>query len=381
MLRVTGLKKRYGDSEGSPLAVDDVTFEVASGEFFTLLGPSGCGKTTTLRCIAGLEIPDVGTIRIGEDTVFSGTHRRSVPVHRRDIAMVFQSYAIWPHMTVEQNVAFPLEATRVPRKEFGNRVREALRMVGLEELADRPVTLLSGGQQQRVAFARAVVKGSKLLLLDEPLSNLDAKLRVQMRTELRELQRRLGTTTIYVTHDQEEALSLSDRIAVMSGGRIVEIGAPLELYMTPQQVFTARFIGQADLWDGEIVERQAEGTTVRTPLGPIVASVCPTKLTGRVHLLVRPEHVRVLAADDRDRLDVNVLRGTVRSVAFSGKLLDYLVDVNGHKLRVQTLASEPCEVGDAIDLHLPPERCVILAPENSTAQGQPVKRSDKEVPA
>ncbi len=367
MLRVSGLKKNYGDPETSPLAVDDVTFEVAPCEFFTLLGPSGCGKTTTLRCVAGLERPNAGTIQVGDVTVFSSAQRHSIPVYRRDIAMVFQSYAIWPHMTVEQNVAFPLEAARVPRKEIGDRVMEALRMVGLEEFADRPATLLSGGQQQRVAFARAVVKGSELLLLDEPLSNLDAKLRVQMRAELRELQRRIGATTIYVTHDQEEALSLSDRIAVMRDGRIVEVGTPLDLYMTPRQVFTAQFIGQVELWEGELVERRSEGAVVQTPLGVIVAGVCPTELSGRVYLLVRPEHVRVLAVDGRHRPPSNVLKGRIKSATFTGKLLDYLIDVNGCELQVQDLAGKPRKVGEVVDLHLPPERCVVLAPEDPNA--------------
>lgn len=366
MLRVIGIRKGYSGTETSSLAVNNVTFDVSPGEFFTLLGPSGCGKTTTLRCIAGLETPDSGIIQIGQQTVFSDVQRRNVPVYRRDIAMVFQSYAIWPHMTVRQNVSFPLEVAGTGKRDSDRRVEDALRMVGLEKFADRPATLLSGGQQQRVAFARAVVKEAELLLLDEPLSNLDAKLRVQMRAELRGLQRRLGTTTIYVTHDQDEALSLSDRIAVMRDGKIVEIGTPFELYMRPHHVFTARFIGQANVWEGEIVSRESEGARIRTPFGLVLSRVCPPELSGRVNLLIRPEHVRILGTRDDRRPAFNFLTGTVKSVTFTGKLLDYIIDVAGHELQVQDLASEPRRVGEIVDFQLPPERCIVLAPESSS---------------
>src|SRR5687767_9366409 len=239
MLQVTELRKTFHTDRGGVRAVEDISFTVEEGRFFTLLGPSGCGKTTTLRCLAGLERPESGTIRL-DDRVLSGD-ARFVPTHARDIGMVFQSYAIWPHMSVFDNVAFPLEVAepRPGKPEIARAVAEALALVGLEGLEDRPAPQLSGGQQQRLALARALVRKPKLLLLDEPLSNLDAKLRERMRIELRQLQRRLGITTIYVTHDQGEALFLSHRIAVMHAGKIVQEGAPRDLYREPASGFVA----------------------------------------------------------------------------------------------------------------------------------------------
>ena len=229
MLQVTTLRKTFLTDRGDVRAVEDISFDVEDGRFFTLLGPSGCGKTTTLRCVAGLERPESGTIRLDDHTLSGSGH--FVPTHARDIGMVFQSYAIWPHLSVFENVAFPLRVSeRAPsRAETRRLVEEALALVGLEGLEDRPAPQLSGGQQQRLALARALVRRPKLLLLDEPLSNLDAKLRERMRIELRQLQRRLGITTVYVTHDQGEALFLSHRIAVMQAGKIVQEGAPRDL--------------------------------------------------------------------------------------------------------------------------------------------------------
>ena len=247
MLTVSRLVKRYDTRRADAFAVRAVSFDVAPGEFFTLLGPSGCGKTTTLRSIAGLETPDSGEIAIDGVSVFSSANRTVVPVAKRDIAMVFQSYAIWPHMTVRENVAFPLEAMGVNGAEAKRRIESALSIVGLTAFADRPAPMLSGGQQQRVALARAIVKQAKVLLLDEPLSNLDAKLREQMRVELRDLQRRIGTTAIYVTHDQDEALSLSDRIAVMKDGAIVEQGEAEALFAAPKEPYTQALLAAAQV--------------------------------------------------------------------------------------------------------------------------------------
>ncbi len=265
MLRVTGLTKVYAGSGAG--GVRGVGFAVEAGEFFTILGPSGCGKTTTLRCIAGLEEPSAGDIEIGGRLAYSQARGIGVPTAKRDIGMVFQSYAIWPHMTVGENVAFPLEAQRVPAAEIRRRVDDALALVGLDGLAARPAPLLSGGQQQRVALARAIIKGASLLLLDEPLSNLDAHLREQMRRELRDLQRRIGITTIYVTHDQEEALSLSDRIAIMQDGAIAELDTPGRLYFAPRTAFTAQFIGHAEVWPCRAVARSEGAMVVESPLG------------------------------------------------------------------------------------------------------------------
>src|SRR5580700_8201022 len=234
MLSVHGLTKIYGDqSDTRAGGVRDFSFELPAGTFFTLLGPSGCGKTTTLRCIAGLERPDLGQIRVGDVTLFDSRSGTSVPLNQRGIGMVFQSYAIWPHMTVFENVAFPLRVAkdrRYGREEIRTLVEDALGTVGLGGYSDRPATRLSGGQQQRVALARAIVHKPRLLLLDEPLSNLDASLREEMRAELRRLQQQIGITAIYVTHDQAEALAMSDLVAVMDHGRIVQFGEPRAIY-------------------------------------------------------------------------------------------------------------------------------------------------------
>jgi iron(III) transport system ATP-binding protein len=246
MLTVKGLCTEYAgdgkDRQSRVRAADDVTFDVPEGTFFTLLGPSGCGKTTTLRSIAGLERPVSGEIRIGEAVVFSGERRVFVPPNRRNIGMVFQSYAIWPHMNVFENAAFPLKvgSARLSKAAIDERVNRVLAAVGLADFAGREATRLSGGQQQRLALARALVMEPKLLLLDEPLSNLDAKLRQRMRFELKRLQRELGVTTVYVTHDQNEALALSRQIAVMNAGRIVQVGTPREIYESPRPRSGAR---------------------------------------------------------------------------------------------------------------------------------------------
>jgi iron(III) transport system ATP-binding protein len=355
MLKVSGLFKRYDTARADAFSVRDVSFEVAQGEFFTLLGPSGCGKTTTLRSIAGLETPDSGEIAIDGVPVFSSSRRLAVPVAKRDIAMVFQSYAIWPHMTVRENVAFPLDAAGIGGAEATTRVGEALAMVGLADFAERPAPMLSGGQQQRVALARAIVKRAKVLLLDEPLSNLDAKLREQMRVELRELQRTIGTTAIYVTHDQDEALSLSDRIAVMKDGEIVELDTPQALYLRPRTEFAARFVGQADLFDCTIAGRDGETTLLDTKLGRLRSASAPPPAV-KHSLLVRPEHVEF-----HDGGGVNTLAGTIERVVFSGRMVEYLVRVGDVALPVHTTSRFLKSQGERVTIRLPPERCVIVA--------------------
>lgn len=358
MLRIRSLMKRYDSTtkSRSPLAIDDVSLDVMPGEFFTLLGPSGCGKTTTLRSVAGLETPTAGTITIDGTEVFADG--KSMPVHKRDIAMVFQSYAIWPHMTVGKNVSFPLEQVTMSKREMRERVDAALEMVDLLHLADRPATALSGGQQQRVAFARAMVRRSKLVLLDEPLSNLDAALRVQMRAELRDIQRTLGTTTVYVTHDQDEALALSDRIAVMRGGKVLEVGSPEDLYVRPKHEFTAGFIGQAQLWP---VERTDHEGVVDSPFGRL--TVDTQGLTGPVKLLVRPEHIVVSNATEPAVSAENSFEGRVLDSVFSGKLTDLDVETPAGSMRVQELSGSARRPGDRVRLIMPPERCVAVAAE------------------
>jgi len=365
MLRVESLTKLYGGGAGAG-GVRGISFAVNAGEFFTLLGPSGCGKTTTLRCIAGLEEPSGGEIEIGGQLVYSHARDVLVPTAKRDIGMVFQSYAIWPHMTVAENVAFPLEAQRVPTAEIRRRVGDALQMVGLDGMAGRPAPLLSGGQQQRVALARAIVKGAAVLLLDEPLSNLDAHLREQMRRELRELQRRIGITTIYVTHDQEEALSLSDRIAVMQHGAIAELDTPARLYYAPRTAFTAQFIGHAEVWPCRAVARGDGTIMVDSPLGQIASRCFPDTLEADTALAVRPEHIEIGIAAPGEA--VNVIAGVVERENFSGRLIEYVVRVAGTTVRAQCTSATRWNVGAQVTLRLPPERCVIV---NGAPRGTP----------
>jgi iron(III) transport system ATP-binding protein len=356
MLRIEGLTKLYSTAGAG--GVRDVSFRVEPGEFFTILGPSGCGKTTTLRCIAGLEEPSAGEIAIGGRVVCAPARGILVPTARRDIAMVFQSYAIWPHMTVGENVAFPLEVQRLPAAEIARRVEDVLAMVGLDGLASRPAPLLSGGQQQRVALARAVVKGAALLLLDEPLSNLDAHLREQMRRELRELQHRIGITTIYVTHDQEEALSLSDRIAVMQGGTVAELDTPAQLYFAPRTAFTAQFIGHAEVWPCRTVSRTADAVIVESRLGRLRSQCFPERLAAQTSLAVRPEHIEICDAARTD--ETNMIAGTIERETFSGKLIEYVVRIADMTVRAQCTSAKRWPVGAAIMLRLPPERCVLV---------------------
>ncbi|MGH7831483.1 MAG: ABC transporter ATP-binding protein, partial [Candidatus Binatia bacterium] len=254
MVQIELLEKYFGEDKERVHVLKGISLHIPEGSLYTFLGPSGCGKTTTLRCVAGLERPETGKISINGVPVFSSDDRIYVPTNQRPIGMVFQSYAIWPHMTVFENVAYPLTIHRRPKSEIRKRVEDVLKVVGLHGLEDRPAPKLSGGQQQRVAFARALVNEPKVLLLDEPLSNLDAKLREQMRFEIKALQRRVNITTIYVTHDQSEALAISDQIAVMHGGKLIEVGSPHELYSRPKRKFTATFLGLTNLIEGRVLD-------------------------------------------------------------------------------------------------------------------------------
>ena len=338
-------------------SVHGVSLGIESGEFLTLLGPSGCGKTTTLRSVAGLETPTAGSITIGKSRVFDVATRLNVPTHTRDIAMVFQSYAIWPHMTVGQNVAFPLEVMKLPREEMRQRVAEALDMVGLGAFADRSATRLSGGQQQRVAIARALVRRATVMLLDEPLSNLDAKLREQMRLELRELLKRVGMTAIYVTHDQEEALMLSDRIALMNAGRLVEMGTPRSLYLKPTTVFGATFLGAAEI----IPVNRVVGNTVATEIGVLQLDEPVAQVA---HVAIRPEAICVRRRDDSQGEAPNRFDGTLQSVVFSGRQQQLVVQLaTGRKLNALVEATRPFEAGDAVRVELPPARLMPLQEE------------------
>jgi iron(III) transport system ATP-binding protein len=360
-VRIDGIVKRFGDA----VALSGVSLELPPGELFTLLGPSGCGKTTLLRIVAGLLLQDAGSV------AFDGVAVDSVPPYRRNIGVVFQSYAIFPHLTVRQNIAYGLRARRMSVAQAETRVVEAARMVQMEPLLDRMPAALSGGQQQRVVLARALVIEPRLLLMDEPLSNLDARLRVEMRTVIRRLQRALGITTLYVTHDQDEALAISDTIAVMDRGEVLQTGPPWTLYRAPRNRFVAEFLGGMNVLAGRLTGRSAiEGVAVvETAFGARWAVVVDGEggAPGPVWLGVRPESLRVEAppsAPDR----WNPVAGTVIDVAYLGAVARYQVEVapgvslavEVHDPDFQTLR----RVGEGVRLWCDPAKVRILAPDS-----------------
>ena len=312
------LTKFFGDVR----AVDDISLVIEPGELFFLLGPSGCGKTTLLRCIAGFYEPEKGTIKIGEKDV------TKLPPHERDTGMVFQSYALWPHMTVSENVAFGLEMRDVPADERKQRVADALEMVRMSDRAQYKPNQLSGGQQQRVALARALVIHPQCLLLDEPLSNLDAKLRLEMRTEIRRICKEAGLTAIYVTHDQKEALSIADRMAVLEGGVIQQLGTPRDVYERPKNSFVANFIGETNFIDGELLEKSEDSFRVKTAIGELLGS---TKLGDeiskgdKVKVSLRPEVIRLNRPPEGAK---NLFAGEVGNTIYLGELAQHKVKMN-----------------------------------------------------
>jgi spermidine/putrescine ABC transporter ATP-binding subunit len=352
MIELRGVTKRYGDV----IANDNVTLEIRRGELMTLLGPSGCGKTTALRCITGHNTPDEGEVWI------DGRDVTNVPTHKRELGMVFQNFALFPHMTVFDNVGFPLMIRRMDKSERGERVMEALRLIRMEQYAKHYPRQVSGGQQQRVGLARALVYRPKVLLLDEPLSNLDAKLREEMRFEIRELIDRLGITAVYVTHDQAEALALSDRVAVMNAGHIEQVGTPDEIYDYPQSRFVADFIGLSDFIEGTVssVDRGAEmaiikahGLEIRIPAQPAIS---PGQ---RVLLFLRPNDVELLPASGRDGM--NVFPGAVDKMTYLGDRNDYRIVVSeGMHLRVQTDGKVRFREGEPVSVRLPVDHCRVI---------------------
>jgi len=363
MLKVVNLKKTYTSEAGKVGAVEGVDFEVQAGEVFALLGPSGCGKTTTLRCIAGLETPDSGQIWIGDRPIYDDRTKLIVPVYRRGVGMVFQSYAIWPHMTVFDNVAFPLvrgAAARVSRSEVKERVNNALRLVQMDGFGDRPAPLLSGGQQQRVALARALVYEPKVLLLDEPLSNLDAKLRQGMRLELRELVTRLHVTTIFVTHDQEEALVLADRIAVMQNGLLKQIGSARDVYLRPTNGFVAQFVGDANVFSGQVEKIPSNGGmgVVQSPIGPLSCWLPKSMgVNEKVTIMFRPESPVLHDKTHRDA--PNVFPGSVKRVVFVGSRLHCDIEIGSVLIHGEMPSWFEISTGQEINVELPPARLQI----------------------
>ncbi|GAA1501816.1 ABC transporter ATP-binding protein [Nocardioides humi] len=360
---------RLGLDYGDNTVLKDISFHVAEGEFVTLLGPSGCGKTTTLMSIAGLAAPTRGSITCGEVTLFDGARRINRPPERRDCGVVFQSYAIWPHMSVADNVAYPLRLRRRPKAEIAAAVAETLALVGMGDLAERYPHELSGGQQQRVAMARAVVYSPRVLLLDEPLSNLDAKLREQARVWLKDIQARLGLTTIFVTHDQDEALAMSDRIVVMKDGAIEQIGAPEEVYREPSSPFVASFLGSSNLIAGTVVGSSGGRTDVRIGQdGAVLALDAPVGAAVRdVQLMVRPEDVE-LSEQARDRASIPV---RIESRMFLGSHYRYGVSHAGTSFFVD---SRDAVAGPTAHAHIPSGAARVFdATSPTTPNQEPVR--------
>jgi iron(III) transport system ATP-binding protein len=326
------LSKRFGNV----IAIDEINLKIRGGSFTTLLGPSGCGKTTTLRCIAGLEKPDKGEIIVGDTVFFSSYQKINIPPNKRNIGMVFQSYAVWPHMTVYDNVAFPLRVRKLKSHEIRDKVRRILEIVKLEELENRLASELSGGQQQRVALARALVYEPGILLLDEPLSNLDATLRDQMRVELKEIQRKIGITTLFVTHDQVEALSLSDVVALMKDGKVVALDNPRDLYERPRHPFAASFLGKVNFLNSRIIEFDEEQKhyILDTPLGPVKCNyVRRFKEGDRIIIAIKAEKINLFTNPVSGE---NVFKGKLVDILYMGMLMELIVDVNSQLLRIVT---------------------------------------------
>ena len=356
-IEIKNLLKRYK----KVVAVNHIQLEVKQGEMLTLLGPSGCGKTTTLRCIAGLETPEEGDIVIdGKPMLSEGFIHSS----RRGIGMVFQNYAVWPHMRVFNNVAYGLKLQKISRKIVQEKTQEALELVGLKGKGDRYPSQLSGGEQQRVALARALVRNPKVLLLDEPLSNLDAKLREKMRFEIKSLVKRMGITSVYVTHDQAEAMVISDRIAVMDSGNIVQIGTAQEIYKKPANKFVADFIGTMNFMSGEIVQspQDTDAVCVRTEFSEKVlcttGGVTAATPGKEVYVSIRPEDVEVFAEPPQDR--ENLFKGVIAHKAYLGNFLYFFVDVNGTRIQAQVPHSLPQDEGQEVHLYLDPQKCMVL---------------------
>ncbi|MEU9843640.1 ABC transporter ATP-binding protein [Actinomadura sp. NPDC048032] len=352
---IQGLTKHYG----GPHVVADLDLEIADGEFLTLLGPSGCGKTTILRCIAGLERPDGGEIRFDGDLVACG-RGRFVPPERRDLGMVFQSYALWPHMTVRGNVGYPLRMRRTPKTERDGRITAALDQVGLAQLADRPVGALSGGQQQRVALARALVARPGILLFDEPLSNLDARLRAAMREQIQALRRTLATTSVYVTHDQVEALTLSDRIVVLNDGVIQQVGTPEKIYAEPANAFVADFVGFENLLPATIVAVNDDGVVAAVEgladcLTARTAGQDPFTVGDQAVLAVRAASVSVSTAGEG-------VTAEVATAAFLGDQIEYSLRAGPRTIRSRAAAPAVAHPGDTVAVAFPVDGLLALHP-------------------
>jgi iron(III) transport system ATP-binding protein len=367
-IHIENLSKYFAPA--APPAVDNVSLTIPTGSLFFLLGPSGCGKTTLLRMIAGFTFPSSGRIRFDQQDM------SMVPPHLRDTGMVFQSYALWPHMTVADNIAFGLDVRKLKNPERKNRIAQALALVQMEQYADRKPNQLSGGQQQRVALARALAIRPKCLLLDEPLSNLDAKLRLDMRSEIRRIVKQSGITTIYVTHDQKEALSMADTIAVMRAGKLEQFGAPADLYRHPATRFVANFIGESNFLGGTIESVNGSGVRVNTPAGPILAAPSRAKVFSvgqKVSVAFRPEAVAIVDAKNGSAnsqpagADVNRLSGTRVSATYLGEMAEHLIAIPGAADPIKAYQINPggipSHAGDAVTVVIPAEHVIVVEDE------------------
>ena len=357
-IRIQGVSKHYF-SEGKTIkALDNVDLTIPAKQIFTLLGPSGCGKTTLLRCIVGLETPDSGEIRIGDEVVWSKEKNISVPTEKRALAMVFQTYAIWPHMNVFDNVAYPLQVRKLPGEVIRRMVEKTLRFVRLEGFEKRPATKLSGGQQQRVALARALVAEPKVILFDEPLSNLDAKLREETRKELRTFLGELKITAVYVTHDRIEALVLSDTIAIMRAGQISEVGSPKKIYFDADTRFVADFIGRAHLVKATGLAHEGGHTTVGSGLGTIACQRRDIPIGSEATLCIRPEFLRFARGEAAG--GKNILNGRVESLVFIGEAYEGEIRVGTERLLAKIDPDANLKEGDLVSFSVDPAHCLLV---------------------
>jgi len=359
-ISVRNVLKRFGKGEGV-VALANVSFEVEAGEFVVLLGPSGCGKTTLLRCVAGLEQPDSGEILIGGRPVFSLEQGIFLPPEQRQISMVFQSYALWPHKSVYDNVAYPLQARRVAKTEQASRVHDALKLVSCHNLADRFPSQLSGGQQQRIALARALVADSKVVLFDEPLSNIDAKLREQLRLDLIDLHHRLGFTALYVTHDQAEAMNLASRIAVMNVGTISQMGSPTSIHDRPESLYVADFVGKMNFYQGVVGGQRGDEIEVDTVLGKVVATLCGGKTFAsgaRVTVGFRPAHARIEPVKPNTQ---NCWNCTLLHSSFLGTYNEHVLTSAGARVVITDTSQQELAADKEVWVTAPSNRVYIFA--------------------
>ncbi len=359
-ITIRNICKYYYSGDTTIKALDSVNLQIPANRIFTLLGPSGCGKTTLLRCIVGLEAPDSGEIEIGGETVWSAEKNIFIPTENRGLGMVFQTYAIWPHMDVFNNVAYPLQTRKIPKEEVKEKVAKTLKFVQLEGFEDRPATKLSGGQQQRVALARALVAEPKVILFDEPLSNLDAKLREETREELRAFLTELRITAIYVTHDRIEALALSDIVAVMNTGQIIEMGSPQDIYFNSAHRFVADFIGRTNLLEAKVVDQNDDFTVVNCAIGRMHCRKHHELSQGdNVTLCLRPEFIRLEKGETAT--GQNVFSGKISSLVFIGEAFEGEITVADSQLYIKTLPDSEINVRDSANFTIDPSNCLLLS--------------------